>query len=152
MFIDELSKKTGRIFRLPSSFEWEYAARGGEKSHNYKYAGSDNIDEVAFYKREEYTKNDLGYYIMPHPLWARRLKPNELGLYDMSGSVWELTSSTIIDVHPSYKTILKNDPASYRPVVRGGNWLSPAENCLLDAEIGLNPPGDKVGLRLVLEF
>ena len=62
---------------------------------------------------------------MPHPLWARRLKPNELGLYDMSGSVWELTSSTIIDVHPSYKTIQTDGAKRYIYELQNGElWFT----------------------------
>lgn len=74
--IAKLNQLTGLTFRLPTEAEWEYAARGGKHSEGYKYAGSDHIDEVAWYNSTEY-----------HPV--AQLKPNELGLYDMSGSVYE---------------------------------------------------------------
>ena len=78
-FVEKLSELTGRHFRLPTEAEWEYAARGGKRSRGYRYSGSYNLDEIGWhvgnahhYKREVGTK-----------------KPNELGLYDMTGNVCE---------------------------------------------------------------
>ena len=78
-FVEKLSELTGRHFRLPTEAEWEYAARGGQRSRGYRYSGSYNLDEIGWhvgnahhYKREVGTK-----------------KPNELGLYDMTGNVSE---------------------------------------------------------------
>ena len=78
-FVEKLSELTGRHFRLPTEAEWEYAARGGKRSRGYRYSGSYNLDEIGWhvgnahhYKREVGTK-----------------KPNELGLYDMTGNVSE---------------------------------------------------------------
>lgn len=79
-FIEKLNKLTGRHFRIPSEAEWQFAARGGMKTHGYPYAGSDNIDEVAWW-----LENSDG---MTHPVGHK--KANELGLYDMSGNVMEL--------------------------------------------------------------
>ena len=81
-FILRLNEITGLNFRLPTEEEWEYAARGGQKTHNYKYAGSNNLDDVAWYKG-----NSSG---RAHTV-AQKL-PNELGLYDMSGNVFEITA------------------------------------------------------------
>ncbi len=75
-FIAKLNEMTGRTFRLPSEAEWEFAARGGNYSHGYKYAGSDNLDDVAIYEPQS-------------TLFVRTSFPNELGLYEMSGSMWE---------------------------------------------------------------
>ena len=72
-----LSEKAGHIYRLPGEVEWEFAARGGNKSQGYIYAGSDDLDEVAWYSNNSESR--------PRPVAG--LKPNELGLYDMSGNV-----------------------------------------------------------------
>lgn len=77
IFLQKLNIKTGKNYRLPSEAEWEYAARGGQ---NYKYAGSDNIDEVAWYR-------DENSEIKTHPVGKKN--PNGYGLYDMTGNVWE---------------------------------------------------------------
>ena len=78
-FIKKLNQLTGQNFRLPSEAEWEYAARGGNRSKGYKYAGSNDVDAVAWYA---YNSNST-----THPVKTKQ--PNELGIYDMSGNVWE---------------------------------------------------------------
>ncbi len=77
-FAEKLSQLTGRDFRVPTEAEWEYAARGGNKSKGYKYAGSDNIDDVAWFNDMENTSQPV-----------KGKAPNELGIYDMSGNVAE---------------------------------------------------------------
>lgn len=79
-FIKKLNEITGQQFRLPFEAEWEYAARGGKKSTDKKYAGSDDIDEVAWYKDNAEGKT--------HAVASK--KANELGIYDMSGNVFEI--------------------------------------------------------------
>jgi formylglycine-generating enzyme required for sulfatase activity len=78
-FIDRLNLLTGKKFRLPTEAEWEFAARGGNKSQGYKYAGSNNADDVAWYRYNSGHES--------HPVGMKL--PNELGLYDMTGNVWE---------------------------------------------------------------
>lgn len=78
-FITKLNAKTGLKFRLPTEAEWEYAARGGNKSQGYKYSGNNDIELVAWYEGNSGKET--------HSVGTKQ--PNELGIYDMSGNVWE---------------------------------------------------------------
>ena len=111
-FIDKLNQKTGRRFALPTEAQWEFAARGGNKSQGYEYSGSNNIDDVAWYLDNCSDKT--------HPVGTKMA--NELGLYDMTGNVWEWCS----DWYGHYSSSSQTDPTgpstgSYR-VLRGGSW------------------------------
>ena len=119
IFIPRLNKITGKTFRLPTEAEWEYAARGGNKSQGYKYSGSNTIGDVAWYRDNSST--------MTHPVGTKA--PNELGIYDMSGNVWEWCS----DWYGSYTSSSQSNPTgptsgSYR-VFRGGGWYDDAQIC-----------------------
>jgi formylglycine-generating enzyme required for sulfatase activity len=121
-FLQALNKKTGLNYRLPSEAEWEYAARGGQASNknNYMYAGSNNIDEVAWYSGNSDQKT--------HPVGKK--KANTLGIFDMTGNVWEWCQDTW---HEDYKGAPDNGSAweskgSYR-VDRGGSWGNASEDC-----------------------
>lgn len=105
-FITRLNAMTGQRFRLPTEVEWEYAARGGRKSKGYLYAGSNNIDEVA------YTLSNCQKHVY---LPVAQFKPNELGLYDMSGNVWEWCEDW-------YRKTPNSKPSSNFHVVRGGGY------------------------------
>ena len=141
-FIKKLSSLTGRTFRLPTEAEWEYAARGGNKSLHYKYSGSDNIDEVAWYN------NNSGR--STHAVGTK--SPNELGIYDMSGNVWEWCS----DWYGGYSAGAQTNPqgpssGSYR-VLRGGSWINYAGNCRVSIRSYDDHGNSNInfGLRLVL--
>lgn len=126
-FIEKLNQLTGRQFRLPSEAEWEFAARGGSGSHGYVYSGSNEIDDVAWYD-----KGIIG--ATTHPVKTK--SPNELGLYDMSGNVWEWCNDwhsssyyLIGDVtDPIGPTLTEFEQVYANRLVRGGSWYSPGKS------------------------
>ena len=115
-FVESLEELTGLKFRLPTEAEWEYAARGGKLSKGYKYAGSDNLEEVAWYAVNADEKS--------HPVASK--KPNELGLYDMSGNVYEWCEDKYLmydGTEPQYsQKMLKSDKKREFHIERGGCW------------------------------
>ena len=121
IFIPRLNKITGKTFRLPTEAEWEYAARGGNKSKGYKYSGSNIIGDVAWYNSNSSA--------MTHPVGTK--SPNELGLYDMSGNVWECCSDWYDEnYYSSSPSINPTGPTSgSRRVDRGGSWGNNARSC-----------------------
>ena len=116
--LDKYGKTTTDItevvgYRLPTEAEWEYAARGGNKSKGYKYSGSDNADDVAWcYQNSGGKTQEVGTKL-----------PNELGIYDMSGNVWEWCSDMFKGYSGSPQTNLYNSIDFYR-VLRGGSWYN----------------------------
>lgn len=141
-FINRLNSYTGRNFRLPTEAEWEFAARGGNYSRHYKYSGSNYISDVAWYDGNSGNRT--------HPIGTKQA--NELGLYDMSGNVYEWCS----DWYGSYSSYSQNDPTgpnsgSHR-VNRGGSWNFFARICRSSFR-SCDSPGYRcyyLGLRLVL--
>ena len=105
-FIARLNQLTGQHFRLPTEAEWEYAARGGRQSKGYLYAGSNNPNDVAYT-----TAKDFDDRHKP----VAQLKPNELGLYDMSGNVWEFCDDW-------YRKTPTSRPSGNFHVIRGGAY------------------------------
>ena len=144
-FLKKLNKKTGKNFRLPTEAEWEYAARGGQHHSTYKYSGSDKLSEVAWYN-EDWDKGST------HPV--KNKKPNELGIYDMSGNVWEWCQ----DWYGSYNEQDEKDPqgpsSGSSRVLRGGSWCNFANHCRVSYRYGYDPRyrSDGCGLRLALPF
>ena len=141
-FINRLNNYTGRNFRLPTEAEWEFAARGGNYSRHYKYSGSNYISDVAWYCDNSGNRT--------HPVGTKQA--NELGLYDMSGNVWEWCS----DWYGSYSSYSQSNPtgatSGFGRVERGGNWCGLARYCC-SSHRSYYAPGnsfDDLGLRLVL--
>ena len=113
-FIKKLNELTGKNFRLPTALEWVYAARGGSKSSGYKYSGSNKLSEVAWFDSNSKDKT--------HPVGTKM--PNELGLYDMSGNVWEWCQ----DLGKSTKKSSKSLHGASR-ILCGGSWSDNAKYC-----------------------
>lgn len=141
-FIAKLNQLTGEQFRLPTEAEWEYAARGGNLSKNYKYSGSNTLDKVAWFNENSENITHI----------VAKKKPNELGLYDMSGNVWELCQ----DIKGQYESAESNNPLNTtggtERVVRGGSLYDNSKSCRISARFSINPVirNYNLGLRLVL--
>ena len=141
-FIRKLNALTGKNFRLPTEAEWEFAARGGNNSRGYKYSGSNTLSNVAWYDDNSSNKT--------HPVATKA--PNELGIYDMSGNVWEWCS----DWEGAYSSSSQYNPTgsntgSFR-VDRGGSWDFDARCCRVSDRSNSSPAGsdNDFGLRLAL--
>ena len=111
-FVKRLSQMTGYTFHLPTEAEWEFAARGGKKSKGYLYAGSDDVDEVAWY-----AGNSGG---TTHAVGTK--KPNELGIYDMSGNAWEWCSDWLAPYSAEAQVNPIGPATGEYHVYRGGGW------------------------------
>ena len=141
-FIGKLNSLTGKDFRLPTEAEWEYAARGGNKSQGYKYSGSNNLYKVGwYYGNSDNTTHEVG-----------TKSPNELGLYDMSGNVWEWCNDWYGDYNPDAQTNPTGPGSGSDRVDRGGSWFSIARGCRVSYRGGSAPVNrsDNRGLRLAL--
>ncbi len=149
-FIRRLNELTGKKFRLPTEAEWEFAARGGTKSAGYKYSGSNDINTVAWYTVNAYDKGksspDYGTHVV------KTKKPNELGIYDMSGNVYEWCSDWYGDYTDAAQTNPKGASSGSDRVFRGGSWRGSARNCRSSYRYNDTPDdrGYYLGLRLVL--
>lgn len=130
-FVQKLNAKTGQKFRLPTEAEWEFAARGGNRSHDLPLSGSNSADDVAWFCDNSDVKT--------HPVGLK--SSNEIGLYDMSGNVWEWCQNL--------------DNSNEQPcVLRGGSWYNSPSFCSVSKRYERNADysGNGSGFRLVLDL
>jgi formylglycine-generating enzyme required for sulfatase activity len=122
-FIAKLNQMTGKNYRLPTEAEWEYAGRGGSQSAHYKYSGSNNINDVAWYGA--YSGGNSGE--STHPVGIKQ--PNEFGIYDMSGNVWEYCSDWYGVYSDETQTNPQGPAVGSNRVLRGGCFARSAQHC-----------------------
>lgn len=134
-FVERLSRMTGRTFRLPTEVEWEYAARGGNRSRGYLYSGSENLSSVGWY--------DGNSGSMTHPVGQKL--DNELGIFDMSGNVSEWCQDC-------WRSNYNSSTDCSSRVLRSGSWLSSATGCRVTSRGSGLPTGPSsiFGMRLAL--
>ena len=138
-FIKKLNKLTGENFRLPTEAEWEFAARGGSVSKGYKYSGSNTIGDVAWFN-----KNSSAVHVV------KSKQPNELGIYDMSGNVWEWCADKYGSYTSSAQTAPTGSSSGSDRVIRGGSWGYDEGNCRVSNRENCSPDsrGSSIGFRL----
>jgi formylglycine-generating enzyme required for sulfatase activity len=141
-FCSRLSRQTGRSYTLPTEAEWEYAARGGNRSEGTKYSGGWSIDDVAWYDGNSSNST--------HPCGTKR--SNALGIYDMSGNVWEWCEDWYASQYLQYDS---NNPKGAATgsdrVFRGGGWSRRAKDCRVASRAD-STPGSRfknLGFRVV---
>lgn len=141
-FIRKLNAQTGKNYRLPTEAEWEYAAKGGKSSKGYNYSGSNDLNSVAWNKDNSGSKT--------HAVGGKQA--NELGVYDMTGNVWEWCS----DCYGKYNSYSETNPTGASSgrfrVLRGGSWIDYANFCRTAIRLLRDPDagGYYNGFRLVL--
>jgi len=141
-FVEKLGKLTGKKYRLPTEAEWEYACRN--RGNYDRFSGGNEPDMPGW---QESDSNDS-----THPVGAK--KPNSLGIYDMSGNVWEWCQDVYRpEAYDKNQTVTVSDDKDSERVVRGGSWNNPAVNCRCTFRRGERPNESKndIGFRLVLE-
>lgn len=153
LFIQKLNEMTGRHFHLPTEAQWEFAARGGNLSEHYMFAGSNDIDKVGWYADNSWNQGKKSPDFGNHPVGSK--KPNELGIYDMSGNVWEWCHDYYSKYTPEHQkdpSGLDNSSASFR-VNRGGSWDYIATSSRVSNRRNRTPDfrNFNLGMRLALD-
>lgn len=148
-FVNRLSELTGYEFRIPTEAEWEFAARGGNNSKHYFYSGSDTANKVSWFASD---KLDLKKTIKKGTQNIGLKAPNELGVYDMSGNVYEWCYDWFGLYYMRHETNPTGPQNGTYRVGRGGSWINPGEYCRVSYR-SYSPPGNGyyyLGLRLVM--
>ncbi|KGJ97930.1 formylglycine-generating enzyme family protein [Colwellia psychrerythraea] len=149
LFIERLNSATGKTFSLPTEAQWAYAAKGGNKSKNYNYSGSNNINDVAWFAKNANNKS--------HAVGLK--KPNELGLYDMTGNLWEFclddmsrNTYSLTTSHNPFLGDKDNLKGKALKVIRGGGYEFSADENLVFMRDGAtnNVRMADIGFRLVM--
>ena len=141
-FIEQLNNVSGKKFRLPTEAEWEYAARGGNRTKGFKFAGSNNVEKVAWNAESA----------SPELFFVKQRKANDLDIYDMSGNIYEWCS----DFYDNYSEKEQTNPTGpdfgENRVLRGGSWKTSRNSCRVSARHNAIPyqRSEDYGLRLVL--
>jgi len=141
-FIGRLNDSTGMNYRLPTEAEWEYAARGGLQSRGFRFSGGNVLLNVAVFVNNSANST--------HPVGTKQ--PNELGIYDMTGNVWEWCHDRYALYTATPKTNPQGATSGSRRVLRGGSWGSPAAQCRISYRLNFptNTRNSNDGFRLVL--
>jgi len=141
VFLERLNAQTGMKYRLPTEAEWEYAARGGKYSKGFKFSGSDDLGNVAWFEQNSDSST--------HEVGLKQ--PNELGLYDMSGNVWEWCSDFFGDYSSDSQTNPEGPTQGPYRVLRGGSWCINARYCRVSNRNSYTPDyrSNFNGFRLV---
>ena len=142
LFLQKLNAQTGKNYRLPTEAEWEFAARGGVKSKGFEFSGSNNIDSVGWYFNNSAKEATV----------VGKKRANELGIYDMSGNVWEWTSDWFGEYKNSEAVNPEGAFSGNWKVVRGGAWNNTPRLCSVHKRNWLNKDlgSPDIGFRLVL--